>query len=155
MGATMQVPAVTLMVGDKIVPASLAEHRIDVIERAGGVTRVEAMGQSVVYADDQKVLIALVNGKLPLRQLAARVLGEAVHPFAVNRLFDLLANPIVEVHHAPPKMLPRWTIVKIKAEGTGDKVYGLGEATCAEGDQFNRKVGIRIAFDRALRAVPR
>lgn len=159
MAATMQVPAQTLMVGDKIVPASLAEHRIDVVERAGGVTRVEAMGQSIVFADDEKVLIALVDGQLPPRQLAARVLGAAVHPFAVNRLYELWPQAHVMVHHYPEA---GQTVVRIydrrPADTLGENV-GIQdvarEAACSDEDQFSRKMGIRLAFGRALKAVPR
>jgi len=91
------------------------------------------------------------------RELADRVLGKAVHPAAVDRLFAVWPEAIVEVTHSPATMEPRFTVVSIKRDAEAAKTDGhvTREATCSSLDQFDRRAGIRIAFDRCLREAVR
>lgn len=87
-----------------------------------------------------------------------KVLGAAVHPRAIGRLVELWPRAYVEVHHYPPR---GQTVVRIynRKPVEGDAGNGLEEASreaaCSDDDQFSRKTGIRLAFGRALKAVPR
>jgi len=84
------------------------------------------------------------------RELAERVLGKAVHPQAIDRLFELEPDAEVEVEHAPAGMRPRFTVVRIGRK-EGRLQLAAAEATCSPSDQFDRRRGIRLAFGRALR----
>lgn len=84
------------------------------------------------------------------RELAERVLGKAVHPRALDRLFELEPEAEVQINHSPAKMEPRFTVVRItKHDGTCK--MAVADATCSPADQFDRRRGIRLAFGRCLR----
>jgi len=50
-------------------------------------------------------------------------------------------------------MEPRFTIVKLAEREGAEEIAAT--ATCSRFDQFDRKQGIRLAFRRALKRVPR
>jgi hypothetical protein len=93
---------------------------------------------------------------------AAKVLGKAVHPNALKRLFELWPEAEVHVSHfhdATGDM----TAVDIYSH-TWDQMTdardhfpktATGNAFCAPEDQFNKRYGIQLAFRRALDDVRR
>jgi hypothetical protein len=85
--------------------------------------------------------------------MVRRVLGAGVHSRAIGRLVELWPEAVVAVIHSPAAMQPRFTVVKVwesaEAKERGDAAVGT-ESTCAIGEQFHRRVGIAIAFKRAL-----
>lgn len=99
------------------------------------------------------------------RERAERVLGKAVHPQALDRLFEIWPEAIVTVKHdeVPRGVGPdfgarlwlRRTVVDILQRKGAEKTTGhvARNAYCHSSDQFNRKTGINLAFRRALREV--
>lgn len=101
------------------------------------------------------------------RALAARKLGKAVHPAALDRLFELYPEAVVGVQHrhepAPGRLQTQKmdchhecrqhiTVVAIEYQ----KSYAtFGHAFCHPDDNWDRRKGIEIAFRRALKEVPR
>lgn len=99
---------------------------------------------------------------------AAMALGSAVHPAALDRLFELCPEAVVRVRHqslgvlgatwyerANGAVVPyafRTTVVQIDL-ARGDVVYG--RARCHPEDNYDRRKGIELAFRRALKRVPR
>jgi hypothetical protein len=99
----------------------------------------------------------------------ARVLGKAVHPRALLRLHELWPHARVFVRHtwmqpSPGETFPwderdrrgrgrRVTAVAIVQDGEPDALQFVGFAVKHPNDRWDRKRGIRLAFDRALRAV--
>lgn len=81
-------------------------------------------------------------------QKAARVLGKAVHPNALRRLFELWPDAVVRVRRDVNDYGNRRTIVLIATES--GRFVERGEVSCDSGDQYNRAYGIREAFRRAL-----
>lgn len=84
---------------------------------------------------------------------ASRALGKAVHPEALNRLFELCPTAFVKVVHR--HYLPgadRWTEVRIYPNPDGG-VPVQASAIPHPNDQYNRRYGIDLAFRRALRKV--
>lgn len=105
--------------------------------------------------------------------MAERVLGKAVHPAAIERLFEVWPKAQVEVRHSyfmgsrpsGRRVELRRTVVEI---WEGEKnpillpaVYPINHrhvtrsAVCHPEDTFDRRVGIRLAFDRCLREAVR
>lgn len=88
----------------------------------------------------------------------ARAVGKAVDSRALARLLELWPRAYVMVQHYSAS---GQTVVRIynRQPVEGDAGNGLEEvsreAACSEDDQFSRKHGIRLAFNRALKAVPR
>lgn len=167
---TVLAEAASLMVGDKRVGMGLGESPIERIERNGNKVTIEAHGYTEEFELAEPVLIALPEfGKLPPRQLAARVLGKAVHPFAVNRLFELWPEAQVAVRHGETRHDGadlRFTEVEIwegeRTAGTDPGSWAgvntrhvTRRATCHPADPFDRRTGIRLAFDRCLREAVR
>lgn len=103
-----------------------------------------------------------LRSELTIREVerAQRVLGKAVHPAAIDRLYELWPEAQVYVQHEPNSGPPakaagkRYTIVSIVRTSAG-LVEVKGEAICAQDDQWNRKRGIELAFRRALDEVRR
>lgn len=108
------------------------------------------------------------------RALAARILGYAVHPYAVDRLFEVWPEAQVEVRHDRVwRGIPfkgnrrqlRRTVVEIWEGEKNPKPLPKGQkpnhrhvtrqAICAAEDTFERAKGIDIAFRRALREAVR
>lgn len=100
---------------------------------------------------------------------AKRVLGKAVHPAAIERLFDVWPEAQVEVWHdwvwrtdpfTQERRQTRRTVVEIW-EGERNPVNPSHtrrvqrEALVHPDDNFERKTGIRVAFDRCLREAVR
>jgi hypothetical protein len=87
---------------------------------------------------------------------ARRVLGHAVHTKALQRLFELWPEAEVSVVYGRYDGR-RTTVVRIRHNPGATFVGGeaRGEAHCDQSDQFVRRVGIDLAFRRALRKVPR
>jgi hypothetical protein len=105
-----------------------------------------------------------LRSELTIREVerAQRVLGKAVHPGAIDRLYELWPEAIVYVQHgenrAPgdrmsgPAIVTRWTRVTIVRSSA--KLYEVvGEAFCHPNDRYDRKRGIELAFKRALNDV--
>jgi hypothetical protein len=80
---------------------------------------------------------------------AEKVLGKAVHPDALNRLFELWPKAKVEVKHYGLRHRKRGTRVTITFGAKS--VHGFAE--CSLDDQYERKRGIQLAFQRALQKV--
>jgi hypothetical protein len=94
------------------------------------------------------------------------IVGRAVHNDALDRLFELWPGALVRVTHKTEHIPDltrmdgctrdaRWhrqiTTVSIDDPVSGYTVFGRAE--CAPGDQWDRKVGIAMAFRRALTKV--
>lgn len=106
------------------------------------------------------------------REIAEKVLGKAVHPDALTRLLELWPEAQVEVRHdrtwrgvlfTGKRVQLRRTTVEIW-EGEKNPIplpedqrpnhrHVTREAVCHSGDTFQRREGIRIAFERCLREV--
>lgn len=162
-GHTFRAEAATLRIGDVLVDEGHGTRTIETVERAGGVTRVEAMGRSTVYPDDTRVLLALIDGKLPGHHFVRRVLGNAVHPRAVDRLFELWPEADVAVRHGDDRhdgvelKVTRVNIAKKRDPvPTAATPLALGDARCRlDCDSWDRRHGISLAFRRALQEVRR
>lgn len=106
-----------------------------------------------VIGDSTEQINAFTERCLMLR----KVLGGGVHSQAIGRLVELWPAAVVEVHHAPAGMKPRFTVVKVwqsAIERDEDLAAPVScAATCSAEDQFDRRAGIAIAFGRALRKV--
>lgn len=94
------------------------------------------------------------------RARAEQVLGKGVHPAAVERLFEVWPEAQVAVAHERELRAHSYTYVEvwIGNKSARDKPHGLHvtrNAKCHPDDQFNRRTGVRIAFDRCLREVVR
>jgi hypothetical protein len=94
---------------------------------------------------------------------ARLIVGKAVHDDALDRLFELWPSALVRVQHNSEHIpdLTRMdgctrderrhrqiTVVSIDDPDSGYTVFGRAE--CAPGDQWDRKLGIAMAFRRAL-----
>lgn len=105
------------------------------------------------------------------REKAGHVLGKAVHPAALDRLYEIWPNAFVEVLHEriaddtkPWRMdqsIPTKRVTEVVIYATGFH-EGLpmpeartGRAVCHPNDNFERRQGIKMAFDRAFKQVPR
>lgn len=106
------------------------------------------------------------------REVAEKVLGKAVHPDALSRLLEVWPEAQVEVRHdrvwrgipfTGKRVQLRRTTVEVW-EGEKNPIplpedqrpnhrHVTREAVCHSGDQFRRRDGIRVAFDRCLREV--
>lgn len=84
----------------------------------------------------------------PERIRAGKVLGKAVHPDALNRLFELWPEAVVKVRRDVNEVGNRRTTVFITPEF--GRYTESGSVSCDSGDQFTRAYGIREAFRRAL-----
>lgn len=97
---------------------------------------------------------------------AFAALGDAVHPAALRRLFEMWPEARVHVQHAyvwrgkpftSERIQVRQTLVRIEAqdfepnERTWKRVTRT--AMCSPDDQYDRKYGIALAFRRALHEV--
>lgn len=93
------------------------------------------------------------------RHLAKRRLGKAVHPLALNRLYELWPEAHVQVSHVTSQLGgPQWTSVWIWQRYGESKPAGeciVRHANVHPHDQRNRRYGISPAFRRALREVSR
>lgn len=92
------------------------------------------------------------------RERAERVLGKAVHPRALDRLFELWPEAEAQVRHGTFEHQSRrkhWTEVTlhkpqpVRADVVSRRAYVHSD------DQRDRRKGIDIAFRRALREVSR
>lgn len=109
-----------------------------------------------------------------MRVLAGRVLGKAVHPEAINRLFEVWPEAQVEVRHdrtwrgipftGKRVQLRRTTVevwegeknpIPLPKDQAANYRHITREAVCHPDDTFRRSDGIRIAFDRCLREAVR
>lgn len=90
-------------------------------------------------------------------ELARRVLGTAVHTKALQRLFELWPEADVQVTYGRYDGRRTTTVIILHHPGAyaafGNVVRG--KAHCDPSDQFVRRVGIDLAFRRALRKIPR
>jgi hypothetical protein len=85
---------------------------------------------------------------------AEKALGKAVHPRALDRLFEIWPAAHVRVRHG--KILNmKWTRVSIRVSARASMGGFSATADCAPGDQWNRQFGIALAFRRALKKVSR
>lgn len=92
-------------------------------------------------------------------EMVGRILGKAVHPGALDRLFEIWPTAYVQVQHDPPGTRNRGTRVTIyrfdpSAEGVPPEQV-MGAVTTWHRDQFARATGRRLAFERALKALIR
>lgn len=103
--------------------------------------------------------------ELEAEQRNARVLGKAVHPGALRRLHELVPEAKVYVRHhvltalagdvragVAAEVRPT-TRVMIDTGREGERRVAVGSARCAAGDKYDRKLGIQLAFRRALELV--
>lgn len=95
------------------------------------------------------------------QNLAARVLGKAVDPRGLSRLFDLWPDAVVWVRHFNSRhdgvdlKCTRVTIEEF-ADGRAMRGFVLAQAYCRlDRDVWNRRRGIGLAFRRALLRVKR
>lgn len=111
---------------------------------------------TITPAPDEEIWLVRVPQDKPLH-LADRVLGNAVHPNALDRLFEIWPDAHVEVQHDPPNTRGRGTRITIYAFDPATASAGVppaqvkGAVTTWHRDQFVRKVGTRTAFQRALK----
>lgn len=92
-----------------------------------------------------------------------RVLGSGVHPKAITRLLELWPRATVSVRHGmlrpDGRRLTTVTVTINPCVAERVKMFGFTggivcrHATCAKGDQFSRRYGIKLAFERCLREV--
>lgn len=134
----------------------------------GGHIPGEGEGVPVILAPGEPILtpgqaraVGLTADACRMERIAAierahRVLGRAVHTKAIRRLFELWPQADVSVVYSRYDGR-RTTVVEIKPypEATDWAGIARGEAHCDQADQFVRRVGIDLAFRRALRKVPR
>lgn len=85
------------------------------------------------------------------RQKAWKVLGYAVHPAALNRLFELAPEAIVRVRHNRTWHDARQTVVYIQWVPGNRLCTKYGAVTCHSSDQYVKRVGIDKAFRQALK----
>lgn len=93
---------------------------------------------------------------------AALRLGNAVHPGALGRLYELWPRADVRVQHRTERVLViarmdgnvyeerQTTLVAIRL---AQRSPAIGVAVCHPGDQWERRRGIELAFRRALNIV--
>jgi hypothetical protein len=86
----------------------------------------------------------------PERIRAGKVLGKAVHPDALARLYELWPRAVVKVRRDVNDHGNRRTTVFITPEV--GRYTETGIVSCDSGDQFTRAYGIREGFRRALEA---
>lgn len=115
----------------------------------------------------------ILKDPLPPRQYAAQVLGKAATQEQLDELFSLhaAAHPVVEHGHIlNPKAEP-YDVTKLKPEQpelvrcctvailssnpaaptSRARTLVTAQAVCNPGDQWNRRLGVTIAFGRALK----
>lgn len=98
---------------------------------------------------------------ISLKHKAERVLGKAVHQAAIDRLFEIWPSAEVEVKHSDGRhdgVDLKITHINIfmAPRGNAPNESVFGRARCRlDDDQWDRKVGIKLAFNRALKAIPR
>lgn len=103
------------------------------------------------------------------REHAGRVVGKAVHPAALDRLFELYPDVKIDVrhehdalrdsrrpfrpddHHRVYRVITRVTFW-LDGERRASARYVWAKATCHPYDNWDRRAGIKLAFDRALAA---
>lgn len=111
--------------------------------------------------------MALATNHSP-RARAERVLGLAVHPKALDRLFELCPEASVRVRHlqlwdpmdhwyerANGKIVPNITRVTEVQIDVPQEGVALAFAECHPEDNYVRRRGIELAFRRALKLVPK
>lgn len=85
------------------------------------------------------------------REKAKSALGKAVHPAALNRLFELYPEAIVRVRHNVTWHHGRQTVVYIQWKPDNELCTKYGAVTCHSDDQYVKRVGIDKAFRQALK----
>lgn len=100
------------------------------------------------------------------RQHAGRVVGKAVHPGALDRLFELYPDVKIDVRHdvelyytgrhmddlsQDARRTTRVTFWLTGRRGSTER-YVFADAKCHPNDNWDRRAGIKLAFDRALAA---
>lgn len=99
--------------------------------------------------------------KLSPRERVERTLGKAVHPRAIDRLFELWPHAEVEVKHSDGRhdgVNLKITHVNIRKlpRGNAPNEQTFGRAYCRlDCDQWSRRRGISLAFNRAMHGIPR
>lgn len=103
------------------------------------------------------------NPKPPL-QYAETVLGRAASSEQLDELFELYASAHPLVEHSKidnkfarerpnePERVLCTTVILVSRVDRGD-VIASGQAICNPGDQWNRRLGVTIAFGRALKTL--
>jgi hypothetical protein len=96
------------------------------------------------------------------RELVVRVLGKAVHPKAIDRLFEVWPEAQVQVdryrtrHYGVDGIrVTRVIVAATSQEGPRSHRVVDRRAYCHPDDPFDRRTGIRLAFDRCLREAVR
>lgn len=100
----------------------------------------------------------------PPRQYAETVLGKAASSEQLDELFELhaAAHPLVEHSEIPNKLARevadqpetvRCDTVVFLSRADGGDVIASGQAICNPGDQWSRRLGVTIAFGRALKTL--
>lgn len=90
-----------------------------------------------------------------------KVLGKAVHPLAIGRLVEVWPEATIEVSYHDTRYdgvnlrVTRMRVYPAAGEDPLRRPSVQRDARCHSDDQFERRVGIRIAFDRCLREVVR
>lgn len=92
------------------------------------------------------------------RQMAEKVLGKGPHPAAIRRLFELWPEARVSIRYTDRRydgVDSKVTTVVIAASPTTPATEAVyAEARCRlDCDTWNRRHGIRLAFNRALKLV--
>ncbi len=85
------------------------------------------------------------------REKAERCLGKAVHPKALDRLFELAPEAEVGVHHHVSTWDGRQITTVTIGLPVGHEIHAT--AKVHPRDQFRRRYGIDLAFRRGLRKV--
>lgn len=107
----------------------------------------------------------LIVGQNPAAEARNRkVLGRAIHPQALARVHDFWPDAYITVRHtyerlpddrepqrmdSTPTLTRQITTVTIRPR-KGDALYISGTAECHPHDQWVRRDGVRLAFNRAL-----
>jgi hypothetical protein len=95
-----------------------------------------------------------------------KILGRAVHPQAIGRLVEVWPEAEVQVRHDTMVIYPHVPLRRIESPRTTVEIWQgekspegrqhvIREARCYVEDTYDKRVGIRVAFDRCLREIVR